>query len=76
MESKVFFTCHQEGPGTENWKKLRALQTMERVFPGAIGILNEQIQITHFWLPKIGSFASISILYTNIHNPIKYEAAS
>lgn len=41
-------TCHQAGPGMLNWKKFRALQTIERVFPGAIGTLNEQIHITHF----------------------------
>lgn len=55
-------TCHKAGPGTVNWKKFRALQTIDRVFPGAMGTLNEQIHITHFWSPTIGSFVSISIL--------------
>lgn len=55
-------TCHQAGPGTVNWKKFRALQTIDRVFPGAIGTLKEQIHITHFWSPTIGSLVSISIL--------------
>lgn len=56
------FTCHHAGPGIVNWKKFRALQTIERVFPGAIGTLKEQIQITHFWSPTMGSLVSISIL--------------
>ena len=58
----LFLTCHHAEPGIVNWKKFRALQTIERVFPGAIGTLNEQIQITHFWSPNKGSFVSISIL--------------
>jgi len=41
-------TCHQAGPGIVNWKKFRALQTIERVLPGAIGTLKEQIHIFHF----------------------------
>lgn len=57
-----YCTCHQAGPGIVNWKKFRALHTMERVFPGAIGTLKEQIHITHFWSPTIGSLVSISIL--------------
>lgn len=60
-------TCHHAGPGIVNWKKFRALQTMERVFPGAIGILKEQIHITHFWSPKKGTFVSISILEQQMH---------
>lgn len=55
-------TCHQLGPGMVNWKKFRALQTIERVFPGAIGTLKEHIHMTHFWSPTTGSFVSISIL--------------
>ena len=55
-------TCHQADPGIVNWKKFRALQTIDRVFPGAIGTLKEQIHIIHFWSPTIGSFVSISIL--------------
>lgn len=57
-------TCHQAGPGIVSWKKFLALQTIERVFPGAMGMLKEQIQMTHFWSPRIGSFVSISILIT------------
>lgn len=55
-------TCHQARPGIVNWKKFRALQTIDRVFPGAIGTLKEQIHIIHFLSPTIGSFVSISIL--------------
>lgn len=58
----IYVTCHHAGPGMVSWKKFRALQTIERVFPGAIGTLKEQIHITHFWSPTIGSFVSISIL--------------
>ena len=67
--SKRVLTCHQAGPGIENWKKFRALQTIERVFPGAIGTLKEQIHIFHFCSPTMGSFVSISIL----ENDIKIE---
>lgn len=55
-------TCHQAGPGTVSWKKFRALQTMERVLPGAMGTLKEHIHITHFWSPTTGSLVSISTL--------------
>jgi hypothetical protein len=55
-----------------NWKKFLALQTIERVFPGAIGMLKEQIHITHFWSPTIGNFVSISIL----RKPINYQGQS
>jgi hypothetical protein len=60
-------TCHHAFPGIVNWKKFRALQTIERVFPGAIGMLKEQIHMTHFWSPKMGNFVSISILYKPVN---------
>lgn len=63
--NEKYYTCHQAWPGTVNWKKFRALHTIERVFPGAIGMLKEQIQITHFWSLNRGSLASISILEDN-----------
>jgi hypothetical protein len=64
--SRQACTCHHAFPGIVNWKKFRALQTIERVFPGAIGMLNEQIHMTHFWSPKMGNFVSTSIL----HKPV------
>lgn len=58
----MVLTCHQAGPGIVNWKKFQALQTIQQVFPGAIGTLKEQIHIIHFWSPTTGSFVSIFIL--------------
>ena len=55
-------TCHHAGPGIKKRKKFRALQTIERVFPGAKGTLNEQIQTSHVVFPKNALFTGISIL--------------
>lgn len=35
--------------------KFSAMQMMERVYPGAIGTLKEQVHIAHFGSPTIGS---------------------
>jgi hypothetical protein len=55
-------TCHHAGPGMVKRKKLRVLQTMERVLPGAIGTLKEHMSSSHFFSPIKGSFTGISIL--------------
>lgn len=57
--------CHQAGPGMVKRKKLRALQTMDRVLPGAIGMLKEHINISQFFSPKNGSFTGSSILQSH-----------
>jgi hypothetical protein len=64
-------TCHHAGPGMVKRKKLRVLQTMERVLPGAIGTLKEHMSTSHFFSPIKGSFTEISILQPHMAQSLR-----
>jgi hypothetical protein len=81
MKRQRKHTCHQAGPGMVKRKKLRALQTMDRVLPGAIGMLKEHINISQFFSPTNGSFTGSSILQSHTRQCLrssiqKYESTN